>query len=358
MATLLLILKNKLKNNIIMKKNYLFALGAASMLLMSSCQNDSMPTGADAVPVRFSVALPEMQSATRAFGDGETAKVLHYGVFETFDDNNDGAIDRRVYLKEISSATTGTKEIANKKAYVTLTLMPKSNYEVCFWAASSEAPYEVSFANDEAKVTVNTAKLFSNNENNDAFFGKGTITNLGFDNGQIIEVGSVVLKRPFAQLNIGTADYEAAANAGFKVDRTEVLIKHGVVCESLNLFNGEASSNTKNIRYTVNTIPTEAFPVANYKYISMNYLLVTADAQLAQETDAITLRYYSGDRYKERTFSQVPVRRNWRTNIYGELLTSNVGISVSIDPFFADENSVDDDKDGIVDNEWYNEPQK
>lgn len=339
-----------------MKKNYLFALGAASMLLMSSCQNDSMPTGADAVPVRFSVAVPEMQSATRAFGDGETAKVLHYGVFETFDDNNDDVIDRRVYLKEISSATIGTKEISSKQAYVTLTLMPNSNYEVCFWAASSEAPYEVSFANDEAKVTVNTTKLFSNNENNDAFFGKGTITNLGFDNGQIIEVGPVILKRPFAQLNIGTKDYEAAANAGFKVDRTEVKIKHGVICESLNLFNGEASTNTQDIIYTVNNIPTadNAFPVAGYKYISMNYLLATADAQLAQDTDAITLRYYSGDRYKERTFSQVPVRRNWRTNIYGELLTSNVGISVSIDPLFADEYDVDVDKDDTVDNEPQN----
>ena len=348
-----------------MKKNYLFALGAASMLLMSSCQNDSMPTSEDTVPVKISVALPELQNATRAtasagktFGDGTTATKLYYGVFEVYDQDKDGKAER-VYLPHIS----GEKTICNKTTDITLQLMHKSTYEIAFWAASEKAPYACIFDGSKAYVDVNYAAMFSNDENNDAFYGSTEIKNVALDGGStLIHNGGepVKLYRPFSQLNIATSnqDYEDATKAGFQVAKTEVVVSG--ICEVLDLWTGEVSAKDNggdNARvYKKNAIPTNeyTFPiVTGQKYLSMNYLLVPSSKELTK----VTFKYYTEDgREKTRDFDQVPVQRNWRTNIYGDMLTSSVKVSVEIAPLFADENGTDDDANYNPDaNEWYDQ---
>ena len=184
------------------------------------------------------------------------------------------------------------------------------------------------------------------------------INNVPLDGGNVLDLGTVTLKRPFAQLNIGTADLEEAANAGFPVDKVSVEIPTGV-CDVLNLWTGK-SSCSKEISRTFkknDIVDTElyAFPVAGYDHLAMNYLLVNAEKS---PLNNVTLNYYSGDRVKSRTFSNVPAQRNWRTNIYGELLTSDVNVNVVIDPLFADQNGVDDDPTIAEDNkEWYDQKQ-
>lgn len=347
-----------------MKKNYLFALGAASMLLMSSCQNDSMPTSEDTVPVKISVALPELQNATRAgsaekfFGDGTTATKLYYGVFEVYDQDGDGNVER-VHLPDIS----GDKPI-NMTTDIILQLMPKSNYEIAFWAASEKtpAPYACTFDGSKAYVDVNYDAMFSNDENNDAFYGSIKIEDVPLDGGNVLNY-NVKLYRPFAQLNIATSnqDYEDATKAGFKVAKTEVVVSG--ICEVLDLWTGEVSAKDNggdNARvYKKNDIPTSeyTFPiVAGQKYLSMNYLLVPSSKELTK----VTFKYYNEDgREKTRDFDQVPVQRNWRTNIYGDLLTSSVNVNVEINPLFADENGTDDDANTDPDkNEWYDQHRK
>ena len=87
----------------------------------------------------------------------------------------------------------------------------------------------------------------------------------------------------------------------------------------------------------------------------MNYLLMDKDGT----TFEVTFKHYTADnREKTREFSNVPLRRNWRTNIYGDLLTSDVNVKVAIAPLFADENGVDDDTQWNPDeNEWYDRGQ-
>ena len=63
-------------------KKYLFTMSAIAMLFATSCQNDlDIPTavGGEAT-VSFNVATPEI--GTRAFGDGTTATVLQYAVYD------------------------------------------------------------------------------------------------------------------------------------------------------------------------------------------------------------------------------------------------------------------------------------
>lgn len=336
-----------------MKKNYLFALGAASMLLMSSCQNDSMPTSEDTVPVKISVALPELQNATRAgsagkfFGDGTTATKLYYGVFEVYDQDGDGNVER-VHLPNIS----GDKPI-NMTTDIILQLMPKSNYEIAFWACNEHAPYACTFNGSEAYVDRDD-DIYSNSEINDAFYGSIKIEDVPLDGGNVLNY-NVKLYRPFAQLNIATSnqDYEDATKAGFKVAKTEVVVKD--ICNRLDLWTGDATIKDE-CTYHQNAIPTNeyTFPiVTGQKYLSMNYLLVPSSKELTK----VTFKYYNEEgREKTRDFDQVPVQRNWRTNIYGDLLTSTMQVNVEIAPLFADENGTDDD--AITDpdkNEWYDQ---
>lgn len=342
-----------------MKKNYLFALGAASMLLMSSCQNDSMPASVDTVPVKISVALPELQDATRAtgsteetFGDGTTATKLYYGVFEVYDTNGDGVAEN-VFLSQIS----GEKTI-NNKTDIVLQLMPKSSYKIAFWAASENAPYKCTFSGSDAYVTVDYSNILSNNENNDAFYGSTEINNVALDGGTTLlhnEGKPVQLVRPFAQLNIATSnkDYEDATKAGFEVTKTEVVVKD--ICNRLDLWTGDATIKDE-CTYHKNAIPTNeyTFPiVTGQKYLSMNYLLVPSSKELTK----VTFKYYNEEgREKTRDFDQVPVQRNWRTNIYGDMLTSTMKVNVEIAPLFADENGTDDDATVNPDNnEWYDQ---
>ena len=354
-----------------MKKNYLFGLCAATMLLTTSCQKDGsfadlFQGKQEPVTVKMSVSLPEMQSATRAgetkhFGDGTTAKILYYGVFEVYDTNNDGE-DERVYLPNISGIATFNQEL---EADITLKLMPKSTYDIAFWAAADGAPYTCTFSGSSATVDVDYSKVLSNNENNDAFFGTTTVANVALDGGNTLlhnDGEPIKLYRPFAQLNIATAtaDYEAASKAGFEVTYTEVVV--GGIYEVLDLWTGEVSSadaGGDNSRvYQKAAIPTAeyTFPIVEgQKYLSMNYLLMDKDGT----TFKVTFKHYTtDDREKTREFSNVPLRRNWRTNIYGDLLTSDVNVKVAIAPLFADENDIDDDELYNPDeNEWYDREQ-
>lgn len=355
-----------------MKKNYLFGLCAASLLLTTSCQKDNLfgmwqDDNQEPVTVKMSVSLPEMQSATRAsFGDGKTATVLNYGVFEVYDVNKDGTVDpvnERVYLKEISGTATFN---SNLQADVVLKLMPKSTYDIAFWAAAEGAPYTVTFNGATATVDVDYSNMFSNKENNDAFFGTTQVKDVALDGGTTIQHNDgkpISLYRPFAQVNIGTStdDYEAASKAGFTVTHTEVVI--GGIYEVLDLWTGDVSAKdngAENSRvYKKAEIPTAeyVFPiVSGQKYLSMNYLLMAKDKETLNK---VTFKHYTADgREKTREFSNVPAQRNWRTNIYGDLLTSDVKVSVQIAPLFADENGEDDDSNVSPDaNEWYDREQ-
>ena len=45
----------------------------------------------------------------------------------------------------------------------------------------------------------------------------------------------------------------------------------------------------------------------------------------------------NGNALPQHVFSNVPFRRNWRTNIYGNLLTGDVTYNIVIDPDWDDD---------------------
>lgn len=291
---------------------------AAAALLVTSC-NDEMDNGlktGDEGTVTFTAQLPS-EMGTRAFADGLTAKHLQYAVYEA---------EQSTPLKVFGDETTvvGEAEMVNLKKSVTLKLTSGKSYDVIFWAdATTDSPYTFNPASQE--VSVDYSKVNNNSDNCDAFFKKETITVSG---NQSVDVK---LTRPFAQVNIGTDDFDAAKASGLEVTQTEVVAK---AFATLNLATGEVSDEADRT-FTMKAIPTASdgeFPVAGgYKYLSMDYLLVGAD----KATVDVAFNYGGP---QSRTFTNVPVQRNYRTNIYGSLLTNTTDFNVVIEPAFATTN--------------------
>ena len=290
-------------------KKILLGLSAFAMLFATSCQNDLdfVQNAGETSTVSFSVGTPEI--ATRAYSDGATATILQYAVYDA--EGN------------ILSDLTETDATINGSTTVKLQLTTGNTYSVIFWAAAPQAPYTVDF--DAKTMTVDYSAAVSNDEARDAFFKYHTFTVKG------AQTETIELKRPFAQLNIGAADYAASASAGYTPTQSAVVVKN--VYSTLNLASGAVSDDVVAEFALADIKKDETFPVAGNEYLAMNYLLVGAD----KETVEVEFSYTDGSNAKTRTVGSVPVQRNYRTNIYGKLLTSDVDINVEIEPVYVDD---------------------
>lgn len=295
-----------------MKKHLLLGMAAIASWFATSCQNEIESVNAGKTStVSFKVETPEIKS--RAFSDGKTATVLQYAVYD--EEGN-----------ELKDLTENNGEI-DIKTTVNLKLTTGNTYSVIFWAAAPDAPYTVDF--DAKTMTVAYDGAVCNAENRDAFYKYHTFTVKG------AQTETIELKRPFAQLNIGTNDFEASKKAGYIVKQSSVKVP---VYSTLNMEHGTVDG-LETREFKLANIPAgEDFPVQGYEYLAMNYLLVGAD----KETVDIEFTYTDGSNDKTRTVGSVPVQRNYRTNIYGNLLTSSVGINVEIKPDYdKDDNNVE-----------------
>ena len=282
-------------------KKILFGMMAAAAMLATSCVKEHQTVAEGDATVTFAVGTPEI--ATRAYSDGTTATELQYAVYDA--DGN--------YLADL----TGTKGI-NISTTVELKLTTGNTYSVAFWADSQAAPYTVDFTTKS--VSVDYAGVKSNDENLDAFYAWYTFTVTG------AQTETIELKRPFAQLNVGTADLDASESAGYVPTISTVTVSN--VYSTLNFATGAVDGAT-DMTFAENAIPAgEVFPVAGYEYLAMNYLLVAADKALVE----VEFTYSDGSNAKTRTVGSVPVQRNYRTNIYGNILTSDVDLNVVIKP--------------------------
>lgn len=294
-----------------MKKIFIGIMAIVAMVATSCQQEMDLNVKNDATAtVTFNVGA----TGTRAYSDGLSATVLEYAVYEGATELTD---------LTVSLAKGNTVTMVDGKAEINLQLVTGNEYTILLWAAAQNAPYSVDWAT--GTMTVDYTAAVCNDENRDAFFKRYTFTVKGK------QTETIELKRPFAQLNIGTDDYAAAKSAGYEPKYSQVTVEN--VYNTLNLWDGTVSGEEK-VVYAWNDIkPNEIFPVddATYDYVAMNYLLV------APEETTITVDFeYSETKAndKKRTVGSVPVKRNYRTNLFGQLLTSNVGINVVINPIY------------------------
>ena len=297
-------------------KKFLTLSLAAMAVMATSCSDETgteLKTGGEST-VTFTTTLPEL--GTRAFGEATKVQSLKYAVYEQGSD---------APLAMFEGAKSKTEAMTALTKNVTLKLTTGKTYDVIFWASSDAVDATSKF--NETTKTATIAPTVNNNEADDAFYAKATVAVTG-NSQQTVE-----LYRPYAQINIGTDDYASAAASGYTVTQTQLkMTAYG----SINLSDGTVSNPTA-VTYTMADIPSASeagvFPAGTtYKYLSMTYALVPMDKTVAD----ITFDYTNGTTQLTRTFANVPVQRNYRTNIYGSLLTSTTDFNVVIVPGFTD----------------------
>src|SRR5690554_2265437 len=321
------------------KKLFLGMFVAAGMLLATSCSNDELDVvqSGNEAQVTFSLAA-EGGIATRAISDGTGAKKLVYAVFDSegnplsvFDVDNDGTYEHQ--------KTETISDIVNTPHEVTITLAKGQTYQVAFWAQNESCTAYTT--TDLRNVVVNYAGN-NNDETRDAFFKTETITVTGN------EERKIELRRPFAQINVGVteADWNAAVASGVTISESKVVIKNAA--KYIDLLTGEVNGEVE-VEYGFSAIPTDpALEVdvdrdgtiqdsEKYHYLSMSYILTSAE-RTTLESDGLQFTFKSGgnDIVFDEGLHQVPVQRNWRTNILGKLLTGDITFEVVIVPDYED----------------------
>lgn len=298
-----------------MNRNFktLIAIAATPLLLLSCSDEVKLATESEGENlVSLTVQLPE-ELGTRAFGEASKIKSLKYAVYPQGEQQP---------LAMFDGKAAETVEMTGLSKNVQLQLASGKKYDVIFWAAADEVGAQSKF--DETTQVATLAPTVCSNEADDAFFAKAEID----VNGNLQQ--TVKLYRPYAQLNIGTDDLAAAAASGYTVTKTQVATQ---AYSAINLASGSVVGNATDVTFSYADIPdaSETFPAGSaYNYLSMNYVLVPDYKTIAD----VTLDYTNGTTPMKRTFTSVPLQRNYRTNIYGSLLTNSVDFNVVIEPAF------------------------
>ena len=312
-----------------MKKNiFLSILAMASMLFATSCSQDVLineSTDGDFVNATFTIETAD-GIGTRAVGDGTTVDKVACAVYDAY--NNEE-------LKSLRQDVA----ITNKTATFSVRLAKGKNYRVAFFAYNEAAnAYDVT---DLKNIVVKDGQL-SNVEGRDAFTAYVDVTEGETMNAFTKEV---TLKRPFAQLNLGIDDVELAeaANAGLTVAKSKIVVSN--VYNAFSAFDNAVAENAVegSMTFELNAIPTEKLKVTVngeeklYNYLALNYLLVGDNGTEKTLTDVkFTWESNNGDSNEESVteFLNIPVQRNYRTNIVGKLLTSPTIFNIIIDEEF------------------------
>ena len=304
------------------KKLFPFAMMSAALFLAACTDDDTVATQTqdDTSVVTFTVSQSGIQ--TRAFSDGTSASALYYEVYQVTDET-------LTYVEGISGSIEEAFD-ESLQATVTLQLVNGNEYEIIFWAQSPDTEvYSCTWDSETPSVSINTEELTSNVEDYDAFYNTyetGVVT------GDISE--TIYLYRPFAQLNWGTNDLTAVEAAGVTDIQTSVTISVSGVGNKLYFADGTVEMAEDAVTFATADIPEgETFPVDGYEYINMNYILFTADKATVDATLTVT-----GTNLDEHVVEvpQVPLQRNYRTNIYGSLLTSTANFVIEIVPEYEE----------------------
>ena len=308
-------------------KKLLFSAVAFATLLFASCQQGNLET-AQGNAVTFTVEAPAVVQ-TKSIADGLNVNELVYEVWMTKEYGVLTADAQKLYR-----STTGMSVVdGQNKATITLDLVNDQKFTVLFWAQVGGTG---AYNTDElTEVTYAKNSYLANDESLAAFYGVAYVN----DSKHVTKTGeaassTVVLRRPFAQVNIGTlntsTEYDVVLYRS-KVTLSDVPTVFNVATSAVD----EETSMT----FEFNAVPSDpaTLKVNNnpYEWAAMNY--VFAGSNLKVEYDIETKVQSLGNETivnVTHEIDQVPVKENFRTNIIGNLLTSDVKYEIVVDADF------------------------
>lgn len=315
------------------------AAAAIAMLFASCSQSDLVQTGSEeATLVKYTLSAESATGRATHDGDGVATNVTRY-ICEVY--TTDGAFYTRVE-KPVTKGTLNTT--------IDLRLVASQSYDVLFWADyAGEAGNADTYYNTKTAGTVNNMSYglkqvkyaytyLGNEDKMDAFTGKDQIANL-----KGTYTKSVTLKRPFAQLNIITKDIQSVMNSAMASTMVPDKVKVSYTAPTqFNVLSGEASEE-ETVSYTADVYYAKyATDPATYDYtyctLAMNYVFAPEGESAVVEVGMDALK--GSDTITGETFANIPLQRNYRTNIIGNLLTDAANYTINIAANWDDENDV------------------
>ena len=323
-----------------MKKIFAITAAVAAMFVSASCQKEQTigeVKGQEAT-VTFTVGVP-CSVETKSISQAEYADVLLYQVW-----NSDQS--KQLYplqAGEVAKAEVVDVEVDGEKkkgATVNLSLVKGQTYTFVFWAQN--ASFRGFTTTDLRAVKVDYTKFGKNNDYCDAFYAHEVLA----VNGPIEK--TITLTRPFAQLNFGTS--KMTSDLGdIILGATKVTVSK--LSYVFNTMDGKGDSNwvSENVEFKATGLATtENLSTAegDFTWVKMDYLLmqedqdiVTVDTSFEVGIDEMEVKHH---------LENVPLKKNHRTNIVGELFTTDAKLAIIIDEGFLKEDLKPGD---VLDNE-------
>lgn len=294
-----------------------FAIAAMAVLAGACAKENEQLAGPS--NVTFEISTPEI--ATKAIGDGMTATKLYYQVFDA-----DG--------KVIEGLGVQNKDLVSGKTTVSFQLVKDQTYNFIFWAQTAEAGYYTIDATEGLKkITADyLTHKGANDENRDAFFAVEKSLKITGPVSKNIE-----LKRPFAQVNIATVGSYKVGEKEKAIDFSEAKssVKIVYIPTEFSPLAEKQVSKTKTTTFATAEIPEGNITVEgkSYKYMAMNYIFASEEGSVYDITATLKV---GGTNYTV-TIPNAPLKRNWRTNIVGDFLTTSAEFNVVVVPGFETE---------------------
>ncbi len=309
-----------------MKKLLYCAAALATLLFAGSCQRENLEPAQESAAVTFTVEAPAALQ-TRAIADGLNVNELIYEVWltETLGDLTQNA--QRLYQAKTDMAV----ENGVNKATLTLDLVNDQKFTVLFWAQVKEA---AAYTTDKlTEVTYAKNEYNSNDESLAAFYAVAYVNDSRHveKDGTTAADSKVSLRRPFAQLNLGTLNTSTAYTVTMVSSEVKVTFANKVFNVATSVASGPAVLTFKNAAVPADPATLSVNGTA-YQYAAMNYLFAGDNAIV--EYDIVTKLNGGMDGTVNNIVDAVPLKENYRTNIIGNLLTSKTDYEIVVDAAF------------------------
>lgn len=344
-------------------KKTIYGIGtiAVTALLWSCSSQEMSEIALPGDAVSFEISLSE-EPGSRAFSDGVTGAVgdegvtkLYYNAYyrnsgSTADDNESeiasGASKEPVFM------SNGEVNLVDGKASVNISLPKGRDYVVAFWAQNPDC--NAWNTEDLRAVKFQTEGLKNNDMTVNAFSGFCTIINSNHAGAEHPHV--VTLTRAVAQINVGAdlemwEQFEKTLNpytiSGVTIEDvpTEIDIltgltnldsKKDISLEPTEFFTGQ---------HRILKVPHNDFAQGGeqneYRWVSMCY--IPAGRRTTNTVNA-TFSFTNNDGSQSATVQalNLPVQRNYRTNILGRVLSETEPFEISLDRAWAgnDQNDI------------------
>ncbi len=333
-----------------MKAKYLAitaAAAAAAALLLSACQRNELGGGSlsgEEVTVGISAVMPldggAVVKSNAEPGDASEINRCIMGVYL-----NDAGMESPAKIGD--TVVVKVDPVTHKAEFEDLQLVAGHTYQLVFWAdcasGSSDEGLTDQYYSTESfpEVSFKTGVTYAGNDDSrDAFFATQSIKVDGPKD------YSVKLYRPFGQLNIIATDYEIVEDNFSTLLPTAVKIEFANIPSGINLFTGDLTGAVQR------TLTSGPVPIANVtpaatdgsRQLSFDYIFAPQgdDQQLVLEDFTMSFLDDAGtEKVSHYPFQNIPVKRNYQTNVSGALLTDRTGIDIEVVPNFDGQHNED-----------------